>query len=554
MTIMSSSEALMELLRNEGVDYVFGIPGLTETFFMDALENHPEIKYILGLHEVVPSGMAEGYARTSGKVGVVNFHTLTGLSAAMPMLHNAYQAGAPILITAGQQDNRLIMQEPHLNGDLVRMASQFTKWSTEVTYAADIPRAIQRAFKEATHPPTGPVFVSLPMNVLNENIDFELAPNTPPFNQLRPDETAINRAIELLKVTQNPVVIVESGIARNDALPEVVKFAELIGAKVYQHWMADVNFPVQHPQYLGDLDTMSPRGREILSSVDVLILIGAPPFSPVVYLTEPLLNNKTKVIQIDDNPHEIGKNFPVASGIQGNIKTVLAELNGILDKSMSKSAHQEAKIRAENTAREKEAMEKAFLEKVQQERDNIPTSGSRLMSELRDILKPDTLIVDDCWSYSAALRRILKFSDTKSFQRARCGGSIGWGMPGALGVKLAAPDRPVVSVCGDGSAAWSIQSLWTAARYNIPVKYIVCANKNYATVKFTKLLLMGEKGKGRYLGADIDEPRLDFCQLAQSMGVNSQRVERPDELRDILKSMVESDKPELVEVSMEKTS
>ena len=153
MAMKKGGEALMELLLHEGVEYVFGIPGATEVLFMDALVDRPEIKYILGLHEVVALGMAEGYARTSNKVGVVNLHTGPGLAAAMPMLSNARLNQAPLLVTAGQQDSRLLMQDPPLAGDLVGMASQFVKWSTEVLYAADIPVAIQRALKVAAHPP-----------------------------------------------------------------------------------------------------------------------------------------------------------------------------------------------------------------------------------------------------------------------------------------------------------------------------------------------------------------------------------------------------------------
>ncbi len=551
---MTGKKALMELLRGEGVEYVFGIPGATEVLFMDGLEDCPEIKYILGLHEVVASGMAEGYARTSGKVGVVNLHTGPGVAAAMPMLYNAHLGGVPLLVTAGQQDTRLLMQDPALTGDLVGMASQFTKWSTEVLYAADIPLAIRRAFKIATHPPTGPVFVSLPQDVLEQEVDFESIPRAPSFTQLRPDQEAINRAVELLAKARTPAIIVESGVAKNDALPEVVNLAELIGARVYQPWMADVNFPVSHPQYLEDLDIGSLHAREILQSVDVLVAIGVPLFSQPFYLPEPLLTTNTKVIQIDNDPWEIAKNFPVAAGIQGDIKVSLAELTGVLQKSMSARAHEAAEIRAKDIAREKKRMTEAFREKARQERDSVPISVSRLMQELKDALKPDTLVVDDCWSASRTLRRTMDFTEPKSFQRSRGGGSIGWGMSGPLGVKLACPDRPVVAVVGDGSAMWSIQSLWTAARYDIPVTYVICANARYCQVKIMQKLILGEKAKGRDLGMDLAEPRIDFCQLAQAMGVRGQKVERPDELKEALKSALESGKPGLVEVYIEKAA
>jgi len=554
MVMMTGKEALMELLRNEGVEYVFGMPGITELLFMDGLENHPEMRYILGLHEVVSVGMAEGYARTSGKVGVVNLHTGPGVAASMAMLYNAHRGGVPLVITAGQQDTRLLMHAPHLSGELVRMTSQFTKWSAEVLYAADIPLAIQRAFKMAAQPPTGPVFVSLPQDVLTQSLDFEYIPSTPSFTRLRSDQETINRAAELLAKTQTPAIIVESGVAKNDALSEVVQLAELIGARVYQPWMSDVNFPVSHPQYMGDLRTGDPHTIEILQPVDVLVVVGCQLFAEERYLPQPLLAKNTKVIQIDDDPWEIAKNFPVAVGIQGNIKVSLAELTEVLQKSMSAQAHEAAKIRARDIAKEKGEITAAFLKKAQQEKDNVPISVSRLMQELKDSLKPGTLVVDDCWSSSPTLRRTIDFTEPHSFQRSRGGGSIGWGLPGALGVKLASPDRPVVAVVGDGSAMWSIQSLWTAAHYNIPVTYIICANASYCMVKIGKALLMGEPAKERCLGVDLDEPIIDFCQLAQGMGVQGQKVERPEKLREALKSALEADKPSVVEVYIEKVA
>jgi len=553
MVMMTGREALIEILRSQGVEYVFGIPGSTEVLFLDALQDHPEIKYILGLHESVALGMAEGYSRASGKVGVVNLHTAPGLASAMTMLINAYYGGAPLVVTAGQQDTRLLMQEPEMTGDLKAMASQFTKWSTEVFYAADIPVALRRAFKVAAHPPTGPVFVSLPQDVLAQSIDFEYLPSAPSFARLRPDQEAIDRAVELLARAQTPAIIVGSGVAKHDAVPEVVKLAELTGARVYQTWMADMNFPTSHPQYLGDLRLISLNVREVLQAVDVLVVIGTPLFRQPLYLPKPLLTTRTKVIQVDYDPWEIAKNLPVAAGIEGDIKLSLAELNDILQKKMLTPARQAASIRAKDIAKEKEGRRKAFLKTAQDERDNVPISVSRLMQELGDSLKPRTVVVDDSWSCSPTLRRYIDFTEPKSYQRLRGGGSIGWGMPFSLGTKLASPDRPVVAVTGDGSAIFSFQSLWTAAHYSIPVTYVICANASYHMVKFTKILQMGEQAKGRFLGLDLDEPRIDFCQLAQAMGVRGQKVERPGELKEALNSALELGKPAVVEVAIEDT-
>ena len=329
MAIMTGAEAVTEIISREGVEYVFGLPGSTEILFMDALQDRPEIKYILCLHETVAVAMAEGYSRVSDKVAVVNLHTVPGLAAAMPMLGNAFGAGVPLIITAGQQDSRILMQEPVLSGDLKRMAEGYSKWSAEVFRVEDIPLTMRRAFKVATQPPTGPVFVSLPQDILAQNIDLEYIPNNSvhPLVQSSPD--SIWEASELLLKAKKPVILVGFGISKYDAVSEVVKLAELIGARVYQVWMSDMNFPTNHPQYLGDLVASSFETREVLQSVDVLVVIGAPPFKPHRYLAQPVLTARTKLIQIDDNPWEIAKNFPTDSSLQGDIKVSISELNKI---------------------------------------------------------------------------------------------------------------------------------------------------------------------------------------------------------------------------------
>ena len=203
MTTMTGKEALIDLLVHEEVEYVFGIPGATEIVFMDALEKEPKIKYQLGLNEIVCAGMAEGYARASGKPGFMNLHTGSGLAAAMPMIYNSYLGGVPLVITVGQQDTRLLQYDPNLTGDIVGMGKLYTKWSTEINHADDIPVTIQRAFKMALQHPMGPVLVSIPQNVLDQQLDYEYKPNTTVFKRMRPDKDAIMAALGILSTTKN---------------------------------------------------------------------------------------------------------------------------------------------------------------------------------------------------------------------------------------------------------------------------------------------------------------------------------------------------------------
>jgi benzoylformate decarboxylase len=552
MTIMKGNQALIELLRAEGVKYVFGIPGATEILFMDALEKAPDIQYMLGLHEVVSLGMAEGYARASGKVGFLNLHTGPGVAAALPLLYNAQLGGVPLVITSGQNHTRLLQYDPHLSGDIVGMAKIYTKWCTEVVHAEDLPTVIQRAFKMAQQPPTGPVLVSLPQNVLGQQFDFNYKPNTVVYARLRPDTAALDVALKILRQAKRPVLLVESGIARSGALDEVVRFAELTGCRVYQSWMSDVNFPVTHPQYLGDLDPTSPPARQVLKDVDVLIGIGCSLFAQGFFNPEPTLPPNVKVIQIDESPWEIGKNFPLDCGIQGDIKTVLGELNELIENEMPKDAREGTAKRAEAIGLEKSKMREALSAQIEKERDSVPISIPRLMAEIRNAMTPETVVVDECWSSSGMLRQVLDLTRDKTFFRSRKGGSIGWGLPGSLGVKLGMPDRRVISVSGDGSAAWSMQTLWTAARYRIPVAFVITNNSTYRQVKLVRKVALGEYPLNeKHAGMELDQPVIDFKMLAESMGVKGEAVKNPDDLGRALKSALDSAEPRLVEVFVE---
>jgi|WetSurMetagenome_2_1015567.scaffolds.fasta_scaffold114678_2 benzoylformate decarboxylase len=551
MANVTGKEALMQILHHEGVEYVFGIPGATETHFVDVMEDHPEIKYILCLHELTAVGMAEGYARTSGKVGFLNLHTGTGLAAGMPMLSNAYYGGVPMIVTVGQQDTRLLASEPAMSDNLVRIAGPFVKWATEIIHTEDIPMLMRRAFKIATHPPTGPVMVSLPSDVLANDFDFEYVPSCHSFTKLHPDDEAIKKACDLLTSAQNPAIIVEDGITKCEALVEVVRFAEQIGARVYQPWMSDVNFPVDHPQYMGDIDVTSLNTRDMLEKVDVLVVIGALFFQQPIYLPKPLLPPTTRVIQIDDNPWQIAKNFPISCNIEGHIKVALNDLNTALDKKVTAATTKTTLDRINIISQEKQTITKAFEDKIQQEKTNVPISATRLIQEIKDAIKPGTLIVDDCWSYSAILRKMLPLSELRSYQRARGGGSIGGGLPAALGTKLASPDRPVVCISGDGSALWGIQSLWVASRYNIPVTIIIISNAAYRQVRLMKRKILGDKAIGRNLGTELLPPRNDFCKIAEGMGLIARKVERPEQLKEALRQALGCNKPNLVDIAVD---
>ena len=251
--------------------------------------------------------MAEGYARATGRPAFLNLHTAPGLAAATPLLYNAQLGGVPLVVTVGQNDTRLLQRDPHLSGDIVGIGRPFTKWSTEIVHAADIPTVIRRAFKMAMQPPTGPVLVSLPQNVLQQELKYRPATNTVVYPRCRGDSAAIAHAAEIIAASRRPLIVVESGVARCGATEEVVRLAELIGARVQQAWMSDVNFPTIHPQYLGDLETRLPRGSPDHREADVVIGIGCSLFAEAFAQVDPAPTTRPKSFMSTTTPGNSGR-------------------------------------------------------------------------------------------------------------------------------------------------------------------------------------------------------------------------------------------------------
>ncbi|MGI5940466.1 MAG: thiamine pyrophosphate-binding protein [Thermoleophilia bacterium] len=555
---MSGKQALIELLCAEEVEYVFGIPGATEIHFLDALEHHaPDIHYVLGLQEAICVGIAEGYSRATGRPAFLNLHTAPGLASAMGLLHNASQGKIPLVVTVGQNDSRLLQREPHLTGDIVGMGKIYAKWSTELIHAEDLPVVIPRAFKTAMQATSGLVVVSIPQDVLTQEFDFIPSSRSMVSSTVRlhADPQAMAQAVAALAEARNPVIMVGSGVSRSGALDEIVHFAQLIGACVYQEWMSDVNFPVTHPQYLGDLDPSSPKAQEVYKDMDVLIGVGCPLFAHSSLIpAHVLLPSDPYVIHIEDNPREIGKNIFTDCDLQGDVKSTLTGLNAALEAGLSEEARRQAAQRIEEISRQKAAAVAAWRTELGQSPDTTPIPIPRMLSELERAVGPETIVVDEAWSSSAALRKTLPLTRPNSFFRSRRGGSIGAGLPLAVGVQLGLPERQVLAVVGDGSAAWSMQSLWTAARYHLPVTFVIVNNSAYRMVKLSWKAIIGDYPftESRE-GIDIDEPAINFSLLAQSMGVKGERVTSADGLAEKITSALESREPHLIEVMVENT-
>ena len=269
---MRASDVIIRTLEDEGVEYIFGNPGSTELLFLESLLKS-KIKYIISLHENVAMGMAEGYARASGKIGVLNLHTVPGVANALSLLYNAWDGYVPILILAGQQDTRLLSKRPWIGGDILRLSEPFIKWGYELKSPEETFYLVKKAIREALSPPEGPVILSLPQNLLHEEAPcFESEPAR--ISPAKPADEDIEKAAELINSSENPIIITGDEVSRRRAVKELLSLAEKIGSPVYEPWMGEVNFPNHHDLYMGAINIDSDDIKRLLKDKDLLISIG----------------------------------------------------------------------------------------------------------------------------------------------------------------------------------------------------------------------------------------------------------------------------------------
>ncbi len=552
MPPLTGRYAMMEQLVAEGVKYVFGNPGTTEQAFMDALQDYPQLRYILALHEGVAIGVADGYARAGGRPAFVQLHITPGLGNAMGMLYNSYRTRTPMVIYAGQHHQRGASQEPILAGDLVRLAAPLTKWAVEAQDAHEIPMLLRRAFKVAMDPPRGPVFISVPMNLMDEEAAVEIVPSSQTDTRVRPDSESVERVARLLAEARAPLIICGDGVANSGGQAELVQLAETICAPVYASFCAELPFPSLHPLYAGLLNVVSVPGLKAqLSTSDVILAVGTSVLPLLFPLDESPFPDKATVVHIDLDAWEIGKNWPVQIGLLADPRLAMAELVAALKRTMTEEQRQTAQQRASAVQATAGQMMQALEAAARSRWDSVPISAGRMMSELADAMLPGTVLFDESVTAGGYLMRYLRFAETASHYRA-AGGGLGPGMPNPIGIKLARPDRPVLSVVGDGAALYTIQALWTAAHHKIPVTWVVANNRSYRILKLNMLEYLGEGAAGRrFVEMDINDPPLDFAQIAVAFGVKGVRVERPDEIGEAVREAQKAGEPRLVDVVIE---
>jgi benzoylformate decarboxylase len=546
MSHLYGRQAFVELLISEGVTHLFGNPGTTELPIMQALPDYPGLKFILGLQESVVMGMADGYARASRQLTAANVHVAPGLGNAMGALYNAKFSGSPVILTAGQQEQGHGLLEPLLYDDLTSMAAPLVKWSIEVTRLQDLPRIMRRAAKIAMTPPTGPVFISLPGDILNEIAEIDMGQSVRIDHRVRPSDKSLDELANALLSAKNPVIISGQELSSQQAFVDASALASLLGAGVFQESVPfSATFPTSHPQYLGMLTRSQENVRKTLDPFDLVLCLGADLLRMSVYSPVEPLPNHSRVLHLSERSWELGKNYRTELALQANVCETLSVLLPLLRSRIDTKYKEQAQIRAKALEQQNWAVTRNKLTtQVLTQSSMRPMSASTFVMHITNQLTPDVIVVEEALTSTQSLPQYLHQHYPDSFFGLASGG-LGFAIPGAVGVSMAKPGRPVVAIVGDGSAMYGIQGLWSAAHFKLPITYVIANNKGYRIIKER---LVSMQGSDRFIGMDMNDPAINYCQLAQSMGMGSIKVSDPADLDAALKAGIQSGKPNLIEV------
>lgn len=575
-TVPRGRDVIFQYLADAGVTRLFGVPGTNEIPIIDGTkDSRYHIEYVPCLHENIAMGAAMGYARASGKPGVVELHVTPGVGHGLGNLFNAAKSRVPMIVLCGQQHSELLLQEPLLASDLVRVARQYTKWAYEVRSVNELPMAMQRAVKTALTPPTGPVLLSIPWEFTVQQVGYQTTPKvTKIATGAAGDAAAIKQAAEILAAARHPVIVAGDGVGAANAWKQLGALAEQIGAPVYCEQLGSyLNFPNSDHHWQGELPNTQKDMQAVLDPHDTAFLCGFNGQAQLVvfkWSDGPLIPTTLTQVYLHDDPWEIGKNYYGDCAILGDIAATLP----LITKQVPKAAKYDAAAVAERNKNlhaygaSRDTHLREYAEVVlsgarDQGSDVIP--ADQVAMELRSlqdnkvITKPITL-VNEAISDTTAFQAYLEFDSPNSYLAAE-GGSLGYSMPASIGVKLAVGDsRMVINAVGDGSTLFYPHTWWTTYGQQLPILYLITNNLEYKT------LIVGlDAIKTAYrwtptAAADylqLDANPVDFVALATAFRIDAARVSRPAELTAALTTAVhvvqQKRKPYVLEIMTDRS-
>ncbi|WP_232251174.1 thiamine pyrophosphate-binding protein [Actinoalloteichus sp. GBA129-24] len=533
--------AVFEQFAADGMKYMFGNPGTVEQGLLDAGREF-DLDYILALQESVAVGMADGYARATQRPALVQLHTGVGLGNGIGMLYQALRGGSPLVVIAGDAGIRYDAMDAQMAVDLVAMAEPVTKFATRVVDPGSVLRVLRRAVKIAMTPPRGPVFVGLPADVLDELTAEPVVPSSIPSTRVLPEPSLVAAAATRLLAGPRRLILMGDGVALSGAQRELTSVAEALGAEVWGVNSSEVNFDTTHPLYGGGLGHMfGAASARVVQEADSVLIVGTYVFPEVFPSLASPFKPGAQLVHIDLDSYEIAKNFPVDLGIVADPKLTLGAIAKELQRRLPAVPAPAGTVTAVPAVAEPPSsdIDDSVLE--------------RFVRRLGERAPEDLVLFDEALTASPPLARHLPPRHPGRFFQTR-GGSLGVGIPGALGIKLARPELPVVAFTGDGGSMYTIQALWTAARYGIGAKFVICNNRRYRLLDQNIDQYWSELDIPRHQypdAFDLSSPDIGFTELAGALGVPGRRVTRLYEVDGAIEAMLAHDGPFLVDLVIE---
>jgi len=534
----TGSDLFVDALEQYGVEHVFGNPGTTELPLMNALAETDDLEYVLGLHEDVAVGMASGYAQTRryhshhdpsiNPVGVVNLHITPGLAHGVGNTYAAAFAGAPVVITAGNHELDFRHEEPLLHGELEEMVDQFCKWSDEVLDVDALPTMLRRAVRTALTPPTGPVFLGLPVDVMMAETDRrpERLGAIPDAGRGDPDQIA--EAADLLVEADEPVLVVGDHVARSGAVEAAVELAEASGARVHSEILAcEVDFPGDHDQWVSFLPPDEDAARGLMDT-DTLVMVGCSTNTTLLHHEDPLVPEDTTVVQVSDDAWQVGKNEPADVAVVGDPGHAMAEMAERVRADLDDSTRES---RLEAVADLREVVQSRMSTVGVSDTDDPRASKAELVDAMMEVA-PDACIFDEGITSKGAMITRWPFQPEQYVSNK--GGGLGYGLPASIGAALAESvtddPRDVVGYIGDGSYLYYPHSIYSAIRHDLDLTVVIPDNRNYRILKNNTAALMGGDPEDYdYVGMDFDPP-VDIPTNVESQGGRGHLVDDPEDI------------------------
>lgn len=562
---LTGSEIVTEVLVQEGVPYAIGIPGHGNLALVDALRRRQDrIQVIMPRHEQAAVHMADGYFRVKGEPLAVFTSIGAGASNTAIGLATAYVDSIPLLLLIGETHTYMrgvgVLQEIERQhwSDMPKMLYPSVKRAWHIDAARQLPRALGQAFNTMCTGRPGPALITLPMDVQADAVDVPggLEPRARrPHDRPAGDPQAVREAAELLVAAQRPVIVAGGGVILSEAWDELRELAEHLGACVVTTMQGKGAFPELHPLYAWHMGANGTTcGNTMTTSADVLLAVGvrfadkaASSYRPGASFNIP----PTRLIHVDIDPFEIGKNYPIATGIVGDAKAVLA---GLLEATRAITPPREWKNAPYTTEIGRLVAGWREQSRALRESDTSPVTMGRALSEIRAILPAEAIIFTSSGNVQAQVFQEMAFTQPRTYISAGGFSTMGWSFPAAMGAKLAAPDVPVLALVGDGDFLMTVQELATAVQYNIPVITVVLNNQGWQAIRDLQTIAYGGEAVYATMFERGEAPLTPhLADVAQAFGAHAVRICHPTEVGPALREALRADGPSVIEVMIDMT-